>query len=127
MRKTTFTVGRDRTADIPIADPSVSRLHAELVPTTAQQLFVTDCRSSNGTFLIRNGTPRPITQETAGPGDQIRFGAVEVAVTDLLQIIAEQSSAAKPQAGALRASEKLVRCQCGAVNRQGALCDWCKQ
>ena len=53
MQEQRFTIGRDRGCDIPIADESVSRLHAQLTFTEGQQIFLTDCQSSNGTFLFR--------------------------------------------------------------------------
>src|SRR5678809_1541964 len=53
--KTRFTIGRDRGCDIPIADDSVSRLHAEITLLDGGRVFLTDCHSSNSTFVMRDG------------------------------------------------------------------------
>lgn len=147
-----YRVGRDRSADIPIADDSVSRLHAQLVLAT-DGLFVTDCNSTNGTFVVRlHGVEEPVTQARAGAGDSIKFGSVVVAVRDLMEFIgsrksppsaapppppvpavaaspaAKQPSAAnQPSAIAweLPHSDRLVRCVCGAVRSARQACVLC--
>ena len=131
MQKTTFTVGRDPGADIPIADNSVSRLHAEVTFAEGGRLFVTGCRSSNGTFLQRGPSEVRITQQTVEPTDTVRFGAVNIAASDLYAILMEKTGGAagqprpKPKPGPLPRSAKLVRCSCGAVKTLGTTCEIC--
>lgn len=123
MAKTKFTIGRDRSADIPLADPSVSRLHAEVNLLDNGGLFVTDCNSSNGTFLHRDGAPRQIRQETIRASDQIQFGNVVIAASDLIAVAQTAATPQRPQA--LPRSAKLIRCGCGAVKALGSECPFC--
>jgi predicted component of type VI protein secretion system len=126
--KNRFIIGRDKSADIPIADPSVSRHHAEITLLESGQVFLTDCRSSNGTFVVRGGVERRITQETVNAGDMAKFGDVGIRVSDLL-------AAVRPHAGALVGSAprhvapagKLIRCECGAIKSQNSTCPSCGQ
>lgn len=71
------TVGRDDGVDIALGDPSVSRLHAELV-RRGPFVYVADVGlSTNGTRV--NG--RPITRRLLANGDVIAFGRVRVRVS----------------------------------------------
>jgi len=128
MVKTTFIIGRDRAADIPVADQSVSRRHAELVLMDGGRMFLTDCQSSNGTWLLRKGQAVRITQETLHTGDQVRFGDVTIAVSDLVDVAqrVQRRGSGEPAATApLPKSDRLVRCVCGAVISMGRPCPFC--
>ncbi len=138
MGQTKFTVGRDKGADIPIADDSVSRLHAELTLVDGGTLFVTDCRSSNGTFLVRNGASRQIQQDTFLPTDQVKFGSVTLSVADILAVIhskgpRQEQQQQAPQPHQRQAYEQnppaeyLIRCYCGAVKPAQGPCPSCHQ
>ena len=73
------TVGRGQGVDIQLKDPSVSRLHAELV-RRRPDLYVCDLgMSSNGTSV--NG--RPVTQRVLDEGDVISFGGARVRISGL--------------------------------------------
>jgi pSer/pThr/pTyr-binding forkhead associated (FHA) protein len=131
-----FTIGRDRTCDVPIADDSVSRLHAQLSILEGEQLFLVDCQSSNGTTLIRNGEPRPVRQEFLTVSDDVRFGSVTLSVEDILAVIrqkhriprSEQFPQPKDEARFEDAGVKgkrLVRCSCGSVKVKGEKCRTC--
>ncbi len=66
------TVGRGPGVDVEIDDPTVSRLHAELV-RRGPYVYVADLGlSRNGTLV--NG--RPVARAVVGPHDVITFGAV---------------------------------------------------
>jgi hypothetical protein len=82
-----FTIGRDRASDIAIADDSVSRLHAEIWLEDDGTLMLADHGSSNGTELIRAGEASTLSKATVAPGDHVRFGAVTLAVKDLIDAI----------------------------------------
>ncbi len=138
MQEQKFTIGRDRGCDIPIADESVSRLHAQLTLTEGQQIFLTDCQSSNGTFLFRGGQPEPIQQEFISSEDKVQFGSVAFQVKDLLVAIKRKHK--QVNTDQLRGSEnppppvrpkpwapgkRLVRCVCGAVKVRGERCPTC--
>jgi pSer/pThr/pTyr-binding forkhead associated (FHA) protein len=129
----TFTIGRDKKCDIPIADDSVSRLHAELTLSEDGKLSLTDSGSSNGTVLLRQGKSRRVQREILSPADRVRFGSVELGVQDLVDTICRKH----PDVGArfrgldsarLPSSHrkgKLVRCACGAIKPQSERCPAC--
>ena len=64
-----YTVGRDRTADIVINDPSLSRAHFAVDVSTGGAVQVEDLASSNGTAIEGIGlppnSPRPVTPSQA--------------------------------------------------------------
>ena len=73
------TVGRGDGVDIVLDDPSVSRLHAELV-RRGPHVYVADLGlSSNGTRV--NG--RPIGRRVLADGDVLSFGAARARVGGL--------------------------------------------
>ena len=72
----TYLVGRSRTCDVVVADPAVSRRHAE-VSIRGDRCSIRNLASMNGTHV--NG--RPITTATLHAGDVVSFGgAVEAFV-----------------------------------------------
>lgn len=64
------TIGREPDRDIALPDPSVSRLHAQIV-RQRDGYFITDLRSSNGTFLNGQQLTAPAL---LSPGDVLRIG-----------------------------------------------------
>ncbi len=73
------TVGRGAGVDIALDDPSVSRLHAELV-RRGDFVYVTDLGlSTNGTRV--NG--RPIGRRVLSEGDVVAFGAARTRIAGL--------------------------------------------
>ncbi len=125
-----FTIGRDKNCDVPIADDSVSRLHAELTLLDGGSLSLTDCHSSNGTAVIREGKPRPIQREIIFSTDQLQFGDVVISAKDLLDAIrrkypdlSNQQFPGLGQPG--EQGSKLIRCGCGAIKEKNQLCPAC--
>ncbi len=79
LRGEVTTVGRGRGVDIRLDDPSVSRLHAELV-RRGPYVYVVDLGlSRNGTRV--NG--RPIARRVLDDGDVISFGAARCRIGGL--------------------------------------------
>jgi len=79
LRGDITTVGRGDGVDVHLDEPSVSRLHAELV-RRGPHVYVTDLGlSSNGTRV--NG--RPIGRRVLSDGDVLSFGAARVRVGGL--------------------------------------------
>jgi DNA-binding CsgD family transcriptional regulator len=79
LRGDVTTVGRGEGVDIHLDDPSVSRLHAELV-RRGPHVYITDLGlSSNGTRV--NG--RPVGRRVLADGDVLSFGAARVRVGGL--------------------------------------------
>jgi FHA domain/Domain of unknown function (DUF1707) len=68
--ETSVTLGRSRDCDCVLADPSVSRRHAELRREDARWLL-RDLGSRNGTRV--NGV-RLLGEAEVGPGDRVSFG-----------------------------------------------------
>jgi DNA-binding CsgD family transcriptional regulator len=76
------TVGRGEGVDVPLTDPSVSRLHAELV-RRGDQVYVADLGlSTNGTRV--NG--RPVGRRVLLEGDVLSFGAARVRIGGLAPV-----------------------------------------
>lgn len=119
-----YTIGRAPTCDIVLADDSVSRIHAELAFLEDGGLLVTDCRSTQGTFLLRaGGTARALRQERVSPQDALHFGSVSMPVAELLRALnLKHPAAVAPQPAE---GEKLARCGCGAVKLVNQRCGVC--
>ena len=81
------TVGRGEGVDISLDDPSVSRLHAELV-RRGDHVYVSDLGlSTNGTRV--NG--RPVGRRVLADGDVLSFGACRTRVLGLSQDLADDT------------------------------------
>jgi len=79
LRGDVTTVGRGEGVDVHLEEPSVSRLHAELI-RRGPHLYVTDLGlSSNGTRV--NG--RPVGRRVLADGDVLSFGAARARVGGL--------------------------------------------
>ncbi len=70
LNRTPFTVGRKVDKDLVIADPRVSRDHAE-IQKEGQDFFLVDLGSKHGTFV--NG--ERIQRQKLDRGDRLEFGA----------------------------------------------------
>ena len=66
-------VGRDRDADVPLDDPSVSRRHARIV-VDGDAVGVEDLKSKNGTRVGGVPVSQPVR---LAKGDIVVFGAIE--------------------------------------------------
>ncbi len=81
LEKDVTTVGRGEGVDIALPDPSVSRLHAELI-RRGPHVYVADLGlSANGTRV--NG--RPIGRRVLADGDVLSFGAARARVGGLTE------------------------------------------
>lgn len=127
-----FTIGRDQSCDIPVADDSVSRRHAELTMIEQGKLLLVDCQSSNGTAVLEDGRPRPIRQAFVTPADRVQFGSVVLSVADIVDALGSKRPS-PPQAAAAAspigpsAANKLMRCECGVIKSANSKCPECGQ
>ena len=135
-----FTIGRDKSCDIPLADDSVSRLHAEFW-VEGSRLLIADRGSSNGTQLIRAGKPPVAIREAAVvfPSDQIQFGTAVLSVGEIVAAVRQRHPQAFPaplpaqaqpqpaKAPAPADTPRLVRCLCGFIKPQNQICPECGQ
>ncbi len=131
MSSRRFTVGRAPTCDIPIADDSVSRVHAEIVVLGTDRMLVRDLGSQNGTVLLRQGREFKLGEETIYLTDTLRFGEVTLLAREVYEALpAEQPAPSpvvqRPARGKLSSGgPAMVRCECGAVKPRGRQCPVC--
>ena len=85
-----YRIGRGSGVDIRIDDDSVSRVHAELVATPSGSYYLTDCSSSGGSYVARNGEWSPIRQEFVNPTDTILLGHYQTTVPALIAMAAQK-------------------------------------
>lgn len=84
MKKRKITIGRSTDCDLVLADMTVSRLHAELELLENGLLLLTDCHSSQGTFVIRSCQEEKVKQQTVSKHDLLRFGNITIPVSEIL-------------------------------------------
>src|SRR5688572_12135078 len=97
----TFILGRDASAaDIAIADPSISRRHAEVVLLDDSRVFVRDLGSANGSTLLRRGARTPLSREVIARDDVVQFGDVALSFEVLRDMLFEQLGRARAAPGA---------------------------
>ena len=102
LRGEVTTVGRGRGADIRLDDPSVSRLHAELI-RRGPYVYVADLGlSRNGTRV--NG--RPVARRVLDDGDVLSFGTARCRIGGLQQEdLGEEAELRRPAAPELTRRE----------------------
>ncbi len=122
-----FTIGRDQSCDVPVADDSVSRRHAELTMIEQGKLLLVDCHSSNGTAVLEGGRPRPIRQAFVTPGDRVQFGSVVLSVADIVEALGAKRPSQGPSPAAPSGGNRLVRCECGVIKPSNSKCPECGQ
>lgn len=76
--KDSFTIGRDADCDLVLPDMTVSRNHAGL-RRGADDWLLTDAGSTNGTRVNGWRVTEPVPLRA---GDEVRFGAITLVVTD---------------------------------------------
>jgi RsiW-degrading membrane proteinase PrsW (M82 family) len=108
---TTFTVGRDASADLVIGDPSISRRHAEIVLLDDARLFVRDLGAANGTVLVRGGAHTRLAREVISRGDEVQFGDVTLTFDALRDMLFEKlgRAPAAPAAAAAATDDAAAR------------------
>jgi pSer/pThr/pTyr-binding forkhead associated (FHA) protein len=119
------TIGRNPDCDVIIAEPSISRRHAELQHHPDGRWLLTDANSTHGTFVQKpDGSFQRITEARVSPGDHIRLGQVSLKVADLLVgVSAESPAPSKPPDN----RPEFIRCGCGAVRKTREACHVCGQ
>jgi phosphoserine phosphatase RsbU/P len=108
LDRAVLTLGRSSTNDIPLADRTLSRVHAKIEGSNGHALLV-DLGSRNGTSLngSRIGEPSPLQ-----PGDRITLGetTIEVSEESTTRVVIEKHDREIPSEITLfRSSNELVR------------------
>jgi pSer/pThr/pTyr-binding forkhead associated (FHA) protein len=114
-------IGRRSDLDYVIADPTVSRQHAELKSNGIGGWRIRDVGSSSGTFLISSdGSAHQVSETDVRTSDVLVFGSVHVAVADIIRVAKSPKYNQESSSGV-----RLIRCGCGAVKREGGACGVC--
>ena len=106
-----------------LADPSVSRRHAELRVLEDGQLFLVDCQSTHGTRVARDGRVETVQQEFVDADATVYFGDVSLTMRELMEAL--HGIAPGAAAAGKNKAVKLVRCRCGVVKPKGRRCPEC--
>jgi len=130
------SIGRGRDCDILLTHVSVSRHHAELEIGVDGSLELSDLKSTGGTYIVRGGKEIPVSHSSLKPSDKLRFSEYDISVADLLSLLPDEKTAAKPvmiqtaaptpaSAGAPAPRMRMVRCACGSIKERGKICPDC--
>jgi len=88
-----YSIGRSSDCDILLQDATVSKLHAELVVSKLNRLFISDCNSSGGTYVCNErGKFEKVSQTFIEPNQLLLLGEWQGTATFLLSQIVKQSS-----------------------------------
>jgi predicted component of type VI protein secretion system len=106
----TLLIGRSPSADVVIADASLAPHHAELVITDDGRLYLTDCATDGGTWVMSEGQSasgwQPVRQGFVHPDQALRLGDHQCTAGDLVRrsrgAPAEATTGGGASAGAAR-------------------------
>ncbi|KJU85829.1 membrane protein containing Forkhead-associated domain protein [Candidatus Magnetobacterium bavaricum] len=87
MREKRYKIGRARSCDIVLADDSVSRVHAELIVDSNNNIYISDFNSTNKTRLYRNNISYDINGQLLLQSDMVQFGDIKMPVKELLHAV----------------------------------------
>jgi predicted component of type VI protein secretion system len=110
----TFSIGRDKACDVKMEDRSVSSRHAELVITTSNEIHLTDCASTNGTFVLREGQWQRLRQDFVKMEERVLFGRYEIGVNQLVHMAQTGPGGPPPAPGPKEPLDHVIK---GAVQR----------
>jgi len=91
-----YTIGKKRSCDIVLNEDTVSGIHAEIIFTNDNKIYLCDKNSLNGTFLLTNKKFKKIQNIKLSPTDVVRFGLCEIAAKELFECIHMVTSLRKP-------------------------------
>jgi pSer/pThr/pTyr-binding forkhead associated (FHA) protein len=94
-----FRIGRADSADIQLTDPTISRLHAEILLTADGRFYLTDCQSSSGTSVQQRGASQwsRIQQSYVDKTDRVLLGQYQTSVEELVLNIKDGKGAGRLQ------------------------------
>jgi pSer/pThr/pTyr-binding forkhead associated (FHA) protein len=93
----TYIIGRSKQADIIInqTEASVSNLHLELTKDTRGKYYITDRKSTNGSYRKNGGRWIAIQQSYVKLDDRLLLGKYLTSVEHLLSMRLQKTSSAK--------------------------------
>lgn len=96
----TYIIGRSKQADIIIneTETSVSNLHLELTIDTKRKYYITDRKSTNGSYYKYGGRWIPIQQSYVNRDDRLLLGKYLTSVEQLLSMRLHKIPSIKPTA-----------------------------
>ncbi len=96
-----YSIGRSKDVDLRLEDDSVSRLHGEITQTADGRYYFTDCASSGGSYVLRDGQWQALRQAFVDKTDSLRLGQFHISVQELALLIREfrQGRSSKPGSG----------------------------
>ena len=89
MESRTYIIGRSKTCDIQLDDPTVSGRHAELI-VIGSDIHLMDLGSTNGTFILRSKGFEPYQEGYVTLNQKVAFGHFVCSITQLLEMASEQ-------------------------------------
>ena len=98
-RYITFTIGSSDRCDVQLGHSSVSDIHAELVITKSGKLFLTDRKSSAGSFKKEKNKWVNFTQTYINKSTELKFGDYKTSGESVLELIAPNGINAKFEEG----------------------------
>ena len=84
-----FLVGRSKECEVVIADPTVSRRHAEFIVKSETEFVLVDCGSKFGTFLRHGDDWKQVTSTPVKIDDRIRLGQHETSIRTIMSVVLE--------------------------------------
>lgn len=82
---TPLSIGRSSSCSITIADPTVSRHHAELTALDGDEFMIVDRGSTSGSYRLDGDKWIKFTRACLRGSDRLRFGDFETRVEDLFR------------------------------------------
>lgn len=127
MNEKKFKIGKARNCDIIFDDETVSRIHAELTVLQDGKIFLTDCNSKNGTYLVKKDNLKKIHQEIISLTDVIQFGKIRISAKKLKEYIPTPVSFDKNEIKNEKkiSGKNLIRAECGHIIQRGSFCKEC--
>jgi len=96
-----YSIGRSKEVDLCFDDDCISRVHGEITQTADGRYYFTDCASSGGTYVLRDGQWQTLRQAFVDKTDSLRLGQFQISVQELALRIHEfqKGNSNKPGSG----------------------------
>jgi pSer/pThr/pTyr-binding forkhead associated (FHA) protein len=106
---TSYTLGRHKDCDIHFNSSTVSRVHAEIIFCEDGRFYLTDCMSTGGSFVQRDGAWQPVRQEFVAPNERLKFGDYEIQASELKSLAPAANRSSSPSSESSTSDQGLRR------------------